>query len=35
MTAEHVRFVAHAVDESEEWVRERLGLYADLFELEL
>ena len=35
VTAEHVRFVAHAVDESEEWVRERLGLYADLFELEL
>ncbi|MGQ4386377.1 HD domain-containing protein [Streptomyces sp. SAS_270] len=35
VTAEHLRFTAHAVDESEDWVRERLGLYAGLFELEL
>ncbi|QTD97417.1 HD domain-containing protein [Streptomyces cyanogenus] len=33
--AEHLRFAAHAVGESEGWVRERLALYAGLFRLEL
>ncbi|MFI9244362.1 caspase family protein [Streptomyces sp. NPDC053086] len=33
--AEHLRFAAHAVGESEGWARERLALYAGFFRLEL
>ncbi|CAM5552092.1 hypothetical protein SALBM135S_06328 [Streptomyces alboniger] len=33
--ASQVRFAARAVDESEEWVRDRLRLYAVLFGLDL
>ncbi|MBL1107527.1 caspase family protein [Streptomyces sp. 5-8] len=33
--AGHIRFAAHAVGESEDWVRQRLALYAGLFRLEL
>ncbi|MBP2053788.1 hypothetical protein J2Z21_006783 [Streptomyces griseochromogenes] len=32
--AAHIRFAAHAVDADEEWVRERLALYAEFFRLE-
>ncbi|MEU3828785.1 caspase family protein [Streptomyces sp. NPDC029080] len=35
VTAEHIRFAAHAVDANEEWARGRLALYADFFGLEL
>ncbi|WP_051852408.1 HD domain-containing protein [Streptomyces aureocirculatus] len=35
LTPEQIRFAADAVDESEEWVAERLGRYAALFGLEL
>lgn len=35
VSAAHLSFAAQAVDKSEEWVRDRLALYADLFELDL
>ncbi|MFH8992230.1 caspase family protein [Streptomyces sp. NPDC017940] len=35
VTREQLRFAADAVDESEEWVVDRIGRYAELFGLEL